>query len=339
MLLAQSPDLLPWEFGRELMLAPQVSLPPAGTADLVGVGPEGDIILVECKLQSNAEIRRHIVGQVFAYASALWGMTFAAFADAFGNAKGTSLLDAARAAAERTGSSWDEGAFRGAVSANLDEGRFRLLVAVDLITDELRRIVEYINQHTVPELQLLALQLEYRRDGDVEILLPTIYGQETVQRKAISTAQTTEEQLLTVLREMCSPEGFEAVRRLYEWSLDNGMSPYWGRGHDPSLTAWFEVDGTSISPWSCWASPPNSAVSVNFQWIANRGLPVERVEAFLAALEQIPGFGPRLAGVRSADFKKRPGISIDQVLAQPGAMDAFGRALAELLGKEWNVPT
>jgi len=337
MLLAQSPDLLPWEFGQDLVLASQVYFPPAGTADLIGVSPQGDIILVECKLQSNAEIRRHIVGQVFAYASALWGMAYDAFVEAFAGPQGRNLVDAARSATEGAGSSWDEEAFRDAVSTNLKEGRFRLLVAVDVITDERQRIVEYINQHTVPQVQLLALQLQYRRDGDVEILLPTIYGQETVQNKTISTAaQTTEEQLLSALKDACSADGFEAVRRLYEWSAENGMTPYWGRGHNPSLTAWFEVDNVSIAPWSIWVTARDPSVSVNFEYMRNRGLPMERIDDFLSTLEQIPGMASRLAGVRPADFKKRPGIRIDPILAKPGTVDAFGRALAHLLGKEWS---
>ncbi|MBV9280933.1 MAG: hypothetical protein JOZ41_12700 [Chloroflexi bacterium] len=338
-LLSQSPFLLPWDLTEGMVLASQVSLPPAGTADLVGVGVSGEIVLVECKLRSNAEIRRHIVGQIFAYASVLWRSPFEVFADRWGAARKKPLLGCVEALAMLSGAEWNADDFRAAVSANLAAGRFRLLVAVDEMTEELQGIVEYVNHHTVPDVQLLALQLQYRRDGDVEILLPTIFGGETVQAKARSEAvHTTEEDLFSALREGCSPAGVDAVRRLYEWSAAHGMRPYWGTGQHPSLTAWFDVDGVSISPWSIWAAPRNAYVSVNFEWIAHRGYPQDRLEAFLTALERIPGVAPRVAGVRQADYRKRPGILIDDVLAKPGAMDALGRALAALLGMSWDDP-
>jgi len=177
--------------------------------------------------------------------------------------------------------------------AYLEEGRFRLLVAVDTITDELRRSVEYINRHTVPEVQLLALQLQYRRDGDVEILLPTIYGQETAQKKAAGASHTSEEKLFAELRQACSREGFEAVRCLYEWSMENGMNPAWRKG----LTARFEVDGVEISPWSCCGPPSTSGVSPNFGDLAGRSLSQERVDRFLSAREEISGVALRLTEV------------------------------------------
>jgi hypothetical protein len=337
LLLAESPFLLPWDLSEGLVLASQVGL-PTGTADLIGVGVSGEIVVVECKLKSNAEIRRHVVGQVFAYASALWRMPYDTFESAWSKAAKTPLIDSVRAIVTEAGAEWSEEDFRQTVSANLKAGSFRLLVAVDEITEELRGIVEYVNQHTGGDLQLLALQLEYRRDGDVQILLPTIFGQEILTADAKTPKHYTEDELKAGLQKECSSAGREAVLRLYEWSKANGMTPYWGTGADPRVSAWFNVDGVLIVPWSVRASLQNASISVNFAWIAHRGLPPERVEAFLSALESIPGFGPKLADVREKDFRKRPGIPIDPVFAAPGAMDSFGTALADLLGKQWVQP-
>lgn len=44
----------------------------AGPADVCIVGLEGDITIVECKLASNSERRRMVVGQILDYASAIW---------------------------------------------------------------------------------------------------------------------------------------------------------------------------------------------------------------------------------------------------------------------------
>jgi len=50
-----------------------------GPSDIVVVGMDGDITVVECKLASNEEARRKIVGQVFDYAARMWKMPVAEF--------------------------------------------------------------------------------------------------------------------------------------------------------------------------------------------------------------------------------------------------------------------
>ena len=134
----------------------ELSVPEAGYVDVVGVDADGAITLVECKLRANPDVRRHVVGQVFAYAAGLWGLDYDAFDGAFASRAGMPL---ARRMAELAPEGWDEKAFRTSVAANLAAGRFRLVIAVDQITDELSRIVRYLNEHTTPEVQILALEL------------------------------------------------------------------------------------------------------------------------------------------------------------------------------------
>jgi hypothetical protein len=51
----------------------------AGPADVVIVGADGSLVVVECKLASNPQIRREVVGQVLDYASRLWRMPIEEF--------------------------------------------------------------------------------------------------------------------------------------------------------------------------------------------------------------------------------------------------------------------
>lgn len=53
-----------------------------------------------------------------------------------------------------------------------------MIVAVDAITDELKKTVRYLNMHSTPGVEVLALELGYTRDGDVEVLVPSSYGEE-----------------------------------------------------------------------------------------------------------------------------------------------------------------
>jgi hypothetical protein len=81
---------------------------------------------------------------------------------------------------------------REAVTQRLAAGEFRLIITVDQITPELKLVVEYLNGHTVAGVQVLALELNYTKDGDVELLVPTVYGQEAVAAKATTSAWTAE---------------------------------------------------------------------------------------------------------------------------------------------------
>ena len=53
------------------------------------------------------------------------------------------------------GTDLDEEEFRAAVDDNLQSGSMRLIIATDEITDELKRIVSYLNSHTTTNVEVL----------------------------------------------------------------------------------------------------------------------------------------------------------------------------------------
>lgn len=200
-LLRESPQLLPMSTEGSVFVE-ELTVQQIGFVDLAGVDPDGAITLVECKLGKNPEIRRSIVGQIFAYAAGLWQMAYEDFDGAFTAAAlgEPSLADAVRARLpEHKALEWREEAFRSALSDNLASGRFTLIIAVDRITDELKRIVPYINTHTIPEVQFIALEVGYVKDGDVEIIRPLTYGQESVAEKQ-RAVRSDQEQVNEVFR-------------------------------------------------------------------------------------------------------------------------------------------
>lgn len=177
-LLASSPDLLPGdETGLPLAVARELPV-SAGRIDLVGVDVEGELTLCECKLATNPGIRREVVGQLLEYAGALRGMPFADFADRFEARTRTPLIEAVSSIA---GEGFDQESFEQQVSENLGSGRFRLVVVVDQISEALQQTVLYLNDHL--DGAVLALELAYLRDGEVEMLVPNVYGAEAVERK------------------------------------------------------------------------------------------------------------------------------------------------------------
>ena len=179
-LIAESPALLPG-IDEPVPVARELSC-DFGSIDIVAVDLSGGITLCECKTAQNRELRRQVVGQIFAYAAALSGISFESFSHEFRRAAGFDLVGRAQELAEGSeDGEWDEEVFRQAVAQGLETGDFRLVLAVEAIPEELREIVRYINLHSVSGLEVLALELSYRKDRDVEILVPRTWGEETAK--------------------------------------------------------------------------------------------------------------------------------------------------------------
>jgi hypothetical protein len=176
-LLAETPSLLPGIDERPTAVAKELPISGTGKADVVIVDASGEITVVECKLRANPEIRRHVVGQLLAYSSAISQMSFAEFDDAFARSRANSSLSDALVA----DSDLDE-ELRAAVDDNLRSGSMRLIIAVDEITDELKHIVSYLNFH-MTDVNFLALEMRRAVGEGVEVLLPETYGEESAREK------------------------------------------------------------------------------------------------------------------------------------------------------------
>ena len=86
-MIAESPSLLPGIDG-PVPVAREFRC-HFGMIDIVAVDLSGRITLCECKTERNPELRRKVVGQIFAYAAALSGLAWEAFAHRFERASGT----------------------------------------------------------------------------------------------------------------------------------------------------------------------------------------------------------------------------------------------------------
>ncbi len=323
-IVADSPELL----GLPLVaVARELSVPDTGSLDLACVDGSGAITLVECKLRDNAEIRRTVIGQILAYAAGLWRLDYAEFERRFNRSAQVPLLEAARRTVGED--DWDDEAFRRAVAATLAAGRFDLVIAVDAITEELKRIVRYLNEHTISEMRVLAFELAYAKEGDLEILVPALYGQE--MKPSPSGPVWDESKLFATLAERC-PQGETAVRAIYEHAMARGAVLSWGRAPLPAVTASFEVDGARARVWTCQThETPN--ISVNFDWM-REVVSLKRLSVLADRIGGLPGAAKRLDGLEAAGWRRRPGLPIVDVLSRPRVAARFCEAIDELIGGE-----
>ncbi|WP_433876230.1 hypothetical protein [Sinomonas atrocyanea] len=172
----------------------------AGRADIVVVDASGKLTLVECKLAANPQVRREVIGQVLDYASRMWRMEIGEFEQRWRQANGGSSPFEALGDAD--------GTTKAAVAENLKAGRFNLVLAVDGLNDDVKRIVEFLNAVTLPETGVMVAEFTHALEAGVEILIPIAYGAELVEAKSAAPhgriRMCTEEEYLASCEEFDS---------------------------------------------------------------------------------------------------------------------------------------
>lgn len=220
--------------------AREFGLPSSGSSDIVAVAEDGSIAIVECKLAKNSDVRRKVIGQLLEYAAYLSQMSELKFTDNFDKLSEKPLYESVR---EHSSIEFNELEFRKALDRNLREGRFHLIVAVDHINEELREIVLYLNKHS--DCVVAALELEYFRDGEKEILVPKISGgpdekEAAVGRGSVKRTYAPKENLNRetfqktvgeeVAKEEITEEDAAVLRQLLDFAEKNADEIKWNPG-------------------------------------------------------------------------------------------------------------
>ncbi|MGY1736985.1 hypothetical protein [Geodermatophilus sp. SYSU D00684] len=294
-----------------------------GPADLVVVDRDGTVTVVECKLARNQEIRRTIMGQVLDYASSLAEMTPDDFVRQW-TAQGGSPLDALFEQAP-------EG--RESLTTNLRAGVFTLVLAVDTINDDLRRIVRYLNTHTSAGMRLLAIELRRVTHGQTEILIPTVYGSESAddknaRRSTGTTVRWTHADVDVFLRER-DPALADAVASFEtELAAAGFRVKGGGAGIFPSYSiCGTTASGSEVAPFSVYCGDSRSTLGLNFEYVS--AATVEGRQRFLQELAaSIPTV--KAPAIEAARYQKRPSVLLDLVLDR-GTRTHLVAAAANLL--------
>src|SRR5688572_9115847 len=195
-LLVQSPSLLPSPGPGELAVAANFRIGSTASVDLLGVGVNGRIVLVECGRQEGPG-RRPMGGAALAVGAGLWRAPYEEFDRAFAVRAGVPLLDKVSSIARAGSLGWDENAFRSAVAENLSTGRFQLILAVDVVSDEVRQVVAYLNAGARPGLASVALGLRYHAEEGVEVLIPSVFRADGGREEGADGRTSTEIPLMT----------------------------------------------------------------------------------------------------------------------------------------------
>lgn len=209
----------------------------SGPIDLIGIGSSGSVTIMECKLARNHQIKREVVGQVLDYAASLWETDIAGLSAAFKAKAGSDPFEAIRAKFGEDAGSFDEEACRTEVARRLREGDFRLLVAVDTIDPELRRIIQYVNSRGGGEqgVRLVALEFPRFQQGEIQLLIPEAYGDELARKPPPGGRTTFNYVLEDYFAALPGGSPFKPiVERLLDWGAGQGLTIRMGHGQTPA---------------------------------------------------------------------------------------------------------
>ena len=140
------------------MIGREVSLQPAGYADILAVEPDGRPVVIEVKLRNNAESRRAVIAQTLSYAASLHRVSRQDLEEVVlaNHLVGQSLFDRVRDSVQDEELLQSD--FESSLEAHLAAGSFRAVIVLDEAPPELINLVGYLESVTTGlSLDLIAM--------------------------------------------------------------------------------------------------------------------------------------------------------------------------------------
>lgn len=173
----------------KLLILAREFVTKSGPIDALGIDKDGEIYLIETKLYKNPD-KRMVVAQVLDYGASLWSnyRDFTNFTDqiSFHTNKDSNKSISQRLEEFYQISEDEVNTLLENTRRNLNEGNFKFVVLMDHLHDQLKDLIIYLNNNS--EFTVYAVELEYYKHKDFEILIPKLYGSEVKKDIGKSTS-------------------------------------------------------------------------------------------------------------------------------------------------------
>ena len=319
-LLLDSPSVIPVDEIREstspLMVAVgEFGLPGSGSTDALAFTSDGDVAIIECKLASNPESKRKVIGQILEYAAYLWGMSYEQVDEGVKKRRGKPLSELMKVA---VASEWDEPSFQDGISETLRNGAFILIVVVDELNDELRRIIRYVNECSTSGYSLHALEVRRFRNKGVDMLVPHLYGASIKRSSAAINKRWTESSFFERI-ESLEKKVSATARDIFDWSRDKADRVLFGAGRETgSFSFHYLKNGSTVSVFSVYT---NGELMLSYGWLLPR-LGLELLKELHQKIAAIPTFNNI-----PEDFSKWHYITLEEAFPSKKEIDDFKRVV------------
>ncbi len=151
---------------------------------------------------------------------------------------------------------WDKAAFQKGVEQSLVSGAFILIIVVDAINEELRRIIRYINECSKSVFSLHALEMHRFQADEIEMLVPRLYGVSAKPpTRGSRRKKWSEEEFFRVLNENVKPDITSTAKDLYEWGEQTADRIWFGTGAETgSFTFHYLRDSKTLSVFTIYTT-------------------------------------------------------------------------------------
>jgi len=201
--------------------------------DHLFIDQDGVPTLVEVKRATDTRIRREVVGQMLDYAAngvRYWPIEH--IMEQFEHTCVARKRDSVEELGAFLAGSQEPEKFWGTVKENLRNGNVRMLFVADHIPEELKRIVEFLNEQMDPA-EVLAVEIKQFAEGSTQALVPKVIGQTseaTARKQVLPERQWDEASFFEALQEGHA-DVVGVARRLLTWFVEQRVDEvWWGRG-------------------------------------------------------------------------------------------------------------
>lgn len=244
----------------------------SGPIDAIGIDKYGEIYIIETKLFTNAD-KRKVIAQSLDYGAALWkhSNNFSEFLNTLDQHTQKVFKQNVKEKISEFFSieETETDEFLNKVSINLNDGKFHFVVLMDKLDDRLKDLIIYVNQNS--QFDIYAVEFQYYKYEQSEIIIPKIFGVEVKKDIAVNTSTSerrkwTEGELLETAKQNLSKEEFFAFEKIFNFSKTNATEIRLGTGTTGSFSPIFG----NIFDKSLFTLSTDGKLFFNFHWITNR---------------------------------------------------------------------
>lgn len=292
----ENPESIPvYEIAEDkklLVVARELST-ESGPIDALAIDKDGDIYVVETKLYKNPD-KRTVVAQALDYGASLWKHTndfdeFINILDKEVQAK-FKMTFQEKAKAFFDIDEEQINLMLENIKFNLKDGNIKFVILMDSMDERLKDLIIYVNQNS--RFDIYAVQLEYYKFQEYEIMIPKMFGVEVKKniKGASSSGQRriwTKDEFLRDASEKSDRNVYGVVNELLEFSHQNADRIIYGTGNQGCFSYKLKTIKGEITPLLVYS---DGEVYASLGYIKYQDkIPNKFIDDLIDAFEKIKG--------------------------------------------------
>ena len=227
----------------------------SGPIDALAIDKDGDLYIVETKLYKNPD-KRTVVAQALDYGASLWKHLddfneFLSRVDREVQSKFKMTFEE-KVKGFFSIEEEDYQMLLENISSKLKEGNMKFVILMDSMDERLKDLIIYVNQNS--QFDIYAVQLEYYKFNEYEIMIPKMFGVEVKKniKGASSSSQRqkwTKDDFLKDARRKIDAKTYSAIEELLNFSYQNADKVAYGSGNSGVVSCKLNTLGGEITPY------------------------------------------------------------------------------------------